>query len=73
MVATIEQEKNRQGLTGNKGHYSDVIAFCPTCKAVQSITISRGHLSQTRKFVQRGNTIFHDCGTNTPCRLYIIN
>jgi len=48
----------------------EVVALCPQCKAMQTIWINSGGLMPTRKFFQRGETIFHDCGSILPCRLY---
>jgi hypothetical protein len=49
----------------------EVMAFCPSCKAFETIWFSNGTLNQTRKFIQSGNHIFHDCGSNEPCRLHL--
>jgi len=49
----------------------EVMAFCPSCKAFETIWFSNGTLNQTRKFMQSGNHIFHDCGSNEPCRLHL--
>jgi len=48
----------------------EAIAFCPSCKAIQTIWLTNGVINQTRKFTQRGEQVYHDCGSTTPCRLY---
>jgi hypothetical protein len=48
----------------------EVVAFCPSCKAMETITIHGREVALGRKFVLREGTIFHDCGSNVPCRLY---
>lgn len=48
----------------------EAVAFCPQCKALQTIWISDDKLMPTRKFFQVGNHIYHDCGSSQPCRLY---
>jgi hypothetical protein len=48
----------------------EVMAFCPACKAFETVYINNGKLNQNRKFTQFGSHIYHDCGSNTPCRLY---
>jgi hypothetical protein len=48
----------------------EVMAYCPECKAYQTLWFSKGRLTPTRKFSQRNDEVFHDCGSNTPCRLY---
>ena len=49
----------------------EVMAFCPSCKAFETIWFSNVTLNQTRKFMQSGSHIFHDCGSNEPCRLHL--
>ena len=50
---------------------NEVMALCPTCKAFQTIWFTNGVLNQTRKFIQNGNHIYHDCGSSEPCSLYV--
>ncbi len=49
----------------------EAVAFCPRCKAFQTVWFSGDKLLPTRKFVQEGNLIYHDCGSSQPCRLYL--
>ena len=49
----------------------EVMVFCPSCKAFQTLWFKKGVLIQTRKFTQFGKQIYHDCGTTEPCRLYL--
>ncbi len=48
----------------------EAMAVCPLCKALQTVWISDNTLMPTRKFIQAGNQIYHDCGSSQPCRLY---
>ena len=48
----------------------DVVAFCPGCKAMQTIQICDNQLMPTRKYSQVGLFVYHDCGSRKPCRLY---
>ena len=50
----------------------EVVAFCPGCKAFQTIWFNNDKLIPTRKFSQKGNEIYHDCGSSQSCRLYLI-
>lgn len=50
----------------------EVMAFCPVCKAFQTLWFTEGKLVPTRKFVQYDDKVYHDCGANEPCRLYPI-
>jgi hypothetical protein len=40
------------------------------CKAFQTLCFAEGRLTQTRKFSQYGEQVYHDCGSVEPCRLY---
>ena len=50
----------------------EVVVFCPGCKTLETLYLSSGHLTPTRKFSQNDGHIYHDCDSNTPCRLYRI-
>jgi len=66
--------KEERALNIQKAEYSigsgEAMAFCPRCKALQTIWINNGMLMPTRKFIQAGSQIYHDCGSDQPCRLY---
>ena len=47
----------------------ELIAFCPKCKTLETLWFTRGALVQTRKFAQKDARVYHDCGSNEPCRL----
>jgi hypothetical protein len=49
----------------------EVMVFCPSCKSFETIWFTKGTLNNTRKFTQYGSHIYHDCGSNEPCRLYL--
>jgi hypothetical protein len=49
----------------------EVMAFCPSCKAFETVYLNNNKLIKNRKFTQFGSHIYHDCGTNEPCRLYM--
>lgn len=48
----------------------ELVAFCPGCKTMETLWFNGDCLMQTHKFNQRGEQVFHDCGTSEPCRLY---
>lgn len=48
----------------------EFVAICPGCKTLETLSFNNGSLMQTRKFNQRGEMIFHDCGTVEPCHVY---
>jgi len=51
----------------------EVVVYCPTCKALQTLSVVGDTILPTRKFSQRGPRIFHDCSDTLPCRLYRIS
>ena len=48
----------------------EVMAFCPGCKAFQTVWLSGSRLMSTRRFSQEGSQIFHNCGSDLACQLY---
>ena len=56
--------------TGKNGWIGELIAFCPQCKDIQTVWINQNGMIPTRKFIQKEDQIYHDCGTGQACRLY---
>jgi hypothetical protein len=48
----------------------EVMVLCPACKTFETVWLNNGKLNQNRKFTQYGSHIYHDCGSNAPCRLF---
>jgi hypothetical protein len=46
------------------------MAFCPGCKAFQTVWLQNNRLMSTRRFTQEGSQVFHSCGSELPCQLY---
>lgn len=66
----VKDEPNTILRANGRTWSGDVVAFCPRCKAFQTIHIEGATLTPTRKFTQVGSQIYHDCGSVQPCRLY---
>jgi hypothetical protein len=49
----------------------EVMALCPACKSFETVYLNNDKLIKNRKFTQFGSHIYHDCGSNIPCRLYM--
>jgi hypothetical protein len=49
---------------------SEIMAFCPGCKTLETLRVNSDSLIQTSKFNQQDDQVFHGCGTPVPCRLY---
>jgi hypothetical protein len=48
----------------------EVMAFCPGCKAFQTVWLEGERLMSTRRFIQEGSQVYHNCGADQPCQLY---
>lgn len=71
MAATLViKEITSPGRNTRLPEVSEVVAFCPGCKVVQTLWFTRSGLMQTRKYTQEGSCVFHDCNSKEPCRLY---
>jgi hypothetical protein len=72
MVMLAVKEEKTSGI--QKAEYAtwsgEATAFCPRCKALQTVWIDGNTLMPTRKFYQVGSRIYHDCGSSQPCCLY---
>jgi len=48
----------------------DAIVQCPKCKTVETLQFVEDKLTLCQKFIQKDSKIYHDCGSDLPCRLY---
>ena len=48
----------------------EIITKCPGCKAFETLDFDSEGLVPTRKYKQKGRSIYHDCGTILPCVLF---
>jgi len=72
VIQTVKDSKSPRSLTDEGTITGEAIAFCPKCKALQTIWIDNSKLMVTRKYYQKDKLIYHDCGSEEPCRLYFI-
>jgi hypothetical protein len=49
---------------------SEITAFCPHCKTIETLWFGDHKLMETRKFNQVNGLVYHDCGGSEPCKLY---
>lgn len=72
MTLTAVKEDRLAGVTDKKyvAEATEVMAFCPGCKAFQTVWLDGGRLMSTRRFIQQGNQVYHNCGSDQPCHLY---
>jgi len=52
---------------GNK----KVTAFCPECGDFASLSFTRQGLVATPEYIQAHRQIYHQCGSEEPCRLLV--
>lgn len=48
---------------------TDCLAYCPHCKAMQTVQFQRESLIPTRKFHEAAGRVWHDCGSPLACGL----
>lgn len=48
----------------------DVLVQCPKCKAVETLQFVGDTLTPSRKYSQREGQVYHDCGSQQPCRVH---
>jgi hypothetical protein len=71
-IYVVGKQIQSHTIAGESDTESDgVMIFCPAFKALETVWINKGKLNQNRKFAQFGSHIYHDCGSNNPCRLYM--
>jgi len=70
MVIFTAEKPGESIATSTKIRSGEAIAYCPHCKALQTVWINEDRLLPTRKFYEKENQVFHDCGSHQPCRLY---
>ena len=51
----------------------EIVAFCPKCKALETLTYGNEGIVPTSKFSQKGTSVYHGCGSEIPCRLYSLS
>jgi len=47
----------------------ELVALCPECKSFETLWFNGNQMIHTRKYVQIGRRVYHDCGSEEPCRL----
>ena len=47
----------------------EVGVFCPKCKTFETLWFIPGVAIRAQRFRQEGDRIYHDCGSDKPCRL----
>jgi hypothetical protein len=69
----VREQRPADILKDNPEDWSgEVVALCPHCKALQTLAVTGDAILPTRKYIQRGTQVYHDCGGGAPCRLFRI-
>ena len=51
----------------------DVTAFCPKCKALETLSLNGEGMVPTRRFTQKASEVYHTRGSDLPCRLFSLS
>jgi hypothetical protein len=72
MTTTAVKERRRPIETrpAKKGPSGEFAAFCPGCKAFETLWLNNGVMTPTPKFHQDGERVFHNCGSAEPVKMY---
>ncbi len=65
-VSTDYKNLNKKIVSGT----NEVLAYCPKCKTFETLFFNSEVMVRTRKFSQEGKQVYHDCGSEEPCRLF---
>jgi hypothetical protein len=57
----------------NDNAYPDVVPFCPGCKVMETLSPNGEGILQTRRLIKRAGSVYHDCDSNIPCRLFSLS
>jgi phage FluMu protein Com len=69
-LAALAEWKTERKQHINRTTLHEVLVQCPKCKTVETLESTEDGLIQSRKFSQKDGGIFHDCGSERPCRIY---
>ena len=70
ITAAREAKGTAVGVRTHHNEAEEVMVYCKQCKALQTIWLNGTTMLPTQKFTQQGDYIYHNCGSNQPCRLY---
>jgi hypothetical protein len=74
-MSTVRTQSQKSNVTGEARQRmtpatDEILAFCPKCKTFETLWFVGGELVHTQKFNQDGTQIYHNCGSEEPCRLF---
>ncbi len=52
---------------------TELMAFCPGCKALETLSFGSRGLMATSRFTQKDGKVYHHCHSGVPCRLYSLS
>jgi len=70
MVPVLVKQQTAQVSEDTEAPATEMVAFCPRCKTLETVWFVRDNLMPTLKFFQEASRVYHDCGSREPCRLY---
>jgi hypothetical protein len=75
LMATVRIQSQKPNIVREAGQRvtpatDEILAFCPKCKTFETLWFVEGVLVHTQKFNQVGTQVYHNCGSEEPCRLF---
>ena len=64
-----EMTRARNEIPQGMASSEELVAFCPKCKAFETLWFNGDEMVHTRKYIQDGKRVYHDCGSEEPCQL----
>jgi hypothetical protein len=76
-VAAVQRKRTGTTKSGARGKdeqntiasTDEILAFCPKCKTFETLCFVSDKLIRTQKFNQQDGHVYHNCGSELPCRL----
>ncbi len=72
-VSGATKNSSRKVIWNVKNTSREVVAYCPRCKAIETLTCTDEGIVPTSRFTVKAGTVYHACGSDIPCRLYSLS
>jgi hypothetical protein len=70
LIKKLESKTSEPMVMDASAGEHELVVFCPKCKALETLWFTNGRLVPALKFSQVNGELYHDCGSQEPCRLY---
>lgn len=72
IISGLSSEESEQKVELKKSKEEQIMVQCPNCHTLETLFFYNNRLKGGVKFYQKGERIYHDCGTRHACHLYRI-